>query len=111
MKNYGSKNHSLDIANIQNIHELLAVAESSGHTLDFGISQDEDYVLTATLKDANDNVLSTHSVNLPLETAIVNASYADGVITFTLQNGETFTVDVAGIVSRSEEHTSEPSHL
>lgn len=84
---------------------------SSGHTIEFSMSDDGNYVLTSSLKDANGNVLSTHSVNLPLEAAIVNAAYAEGVVTFTLQNGNTFTVDVTGIVSGLvnssdfEEHT------
>lgn len=59
------------------------------------------YVLTATLKDANGTVLSTPTVDLPLETMVVDAAY-DGTtkeIVLTLQNGTTPRFSVADLVS------------
>lgn len=59
------------------------------------------YVLTATLKDANGTVLSTPTVDLPLETMVVGASYDENTkeIVLTLQNHETTRFSVADLVS------------
>lgn len=59
------------------------------------------YVLTATLKDANGTVLSTPTVDLPLETMVVGASYDESKkeIVLTLQNKETTRFSVADLVS------------
>ena len=59
------------------------------------------YRLTVNLVDGNDVVLSTKTVDLPSENAIVDASYNETTkkITFVLQSGNTFEVDVSSIVS------------
>ena len=57
------------------------------------------YVITLSLKDKNDNVLSTQSIDLPLETMIVSASYSDGILTFTLKNGQTLQVPIGDLIS------------
>lgn len=59
------------------------------------------YILTAKLKDANGNVLSITSVDLPLETMVVGASYdeTNKKIVLTLQNGNTTSFSVADLVS------------
>jgi len=57
------------------------------------------YVITLSLKDKNDNILSTQSVDLPLETMIVSASYSNGVLTFTLKNGQTLQVPISDLIS------------
>lgn len=59
------------------------------------------YVLTATLKDSNGNVLSAPTVDLPLETMVVNASYDETTkeIVLTLQNGTTTRFSVADLVA------------
>ena len=57
------------------------------------------YVITLSLKDKNDNVLSTQSVDLPLETMIVSASYSNGILTFTLKNGQTLQVPISDLIS------------
>ena len=59
------------------------------------------YVLTATLKDANGTVLSTPTVDLPLETMVVGASYDESKkeIVLTLQNKETTRFSVADLVA------------
>lgn len=59
------------------------------------------YVLTAKLLGENDKVLSTQTVDLPLETMVVDASY-DAInkqIVLTLQNGKTTSFSVADLVS------------
>lgn len=59
----------------------------------------QTYVITLSLKDKNDNILSTQSVDLPLETMIVSASYSNGVLTFTLKNGQTLQVPISDLIS------------
>jgi len=56
------------------------------------------YVITLSLKDKNDNILSTQSVDLPLETMIVSASYSNGILTFTLKNGQTLQVPISDLI-------------
>lgn len=59
------------------------------------------YELTATLKDSNGNALSTQTVDLPLESMVVDAAY-DAInkkIVLTLQNGNTTSFSVADLVS------------
>ena len=57
------------------------------------------YVMTIQLKNSEGTVLSTGTVDLPLETMVVNASYEDGTLTLTLQNGQTLDIDISDIVS------------
>lgn len=60
---------------------------------------DSNYDLVVSLLDKNGNVLSTQDVDLPLESMVVSASYSDGTLTLTLQNGQTLDVDISDIVS------------
>lgn len=69
----------------------------TGNKLSMSINP-QTYVITLSLKDKNDNVLSTQSVDLPLETMIVSASYSDGVLTFTLKNGQTLQVPISDLI-------------
>ena len=59
------------------------------------------YVLTATLKDSNENALSTQTVDLPLETMVVGASYDESTkeIILTLQDRTQTRFSVADLVS------------
>ena len=59
------------------------------------------YVLTATLKDSNGNALSTQTVDLPLETMVVEAAYDDSTkeIVLTLQDRTQTRFSVADLVS------------
>lgn len=75
------------------------------YTLSIGVGSklllsinNSNYVMTISLLNENDTVLSTQSVDLPLESMIVNASYSNGVLTLTLQNGQTLNVDISDIV-------------
>lgn len=63
------------------------------------MSIDEEYDLVVNLLDKNDNILSTQDIDLPIESMIVDATYANGVLTLTLQNGNTVDVDISDIVS------------
>ena len=59
------------------------------------------YVMTLNLKDINGNTISTGTVDLPLETMVVNATYdrTTKEIVLTLQSGTTVRFSVADLVS------------
>jgi len=78
----------------------FALITETGNKLDLGINS-TTYVLTVTLKDKNNNTLSTGTVDLPLETMVVNARYDNTTkeIVLTLQNGNTVRFSVADLVS------------
>lgn len=69
------------------------------------------YIMTLTLKDADDNVLSTQTIDLPLETMVVGGSYDDATksLILTLKNGQIITIPVsdlvAGLVSETQLNT------
>lgn len=74
-----------------------ALVDNAGYSL--GLNIDRDYVMTIELKNASGNVLSAQSIDFPIESMVVNASYADGELALTLQNGQTLTVDISSIVN------------
>ena len=60
------------------------------------------YVMTTTLKDQDGNTLGTaQTVDLPLESVVVNGSYdsANKKIVLTLQNGNTIDIPVGDLIS------------
>ena len=58
-----------------------------------------NYIMTIALLNANDGVLSSATIDFPLESVVVDASYADGTLTLVLQNGNTVDIDISSIVS------------
>lgn len=90
--------------NAENIDKLntdlldYSLITETGNKISMSINS-QTYVITISLKDKNDNILSTQSVDLPLETMIVSASYSNGVLTFTLKNGQTLQVPISDLIS------------
>ena len=90
--------------NAENIDKLntdlldYSLITETGNKISMSINPNT-YVITLSLKDKNDNVLSTQSVDLPLETMIISASYSNGVLTFTLKNGQTLEVPISDLIS------------
>ena len=76
---------------------VYSLVTETGNRLSMSI--DGDYVLSVGLLDKNGGTLDTKTIDLPLESMIVNASYSNGVLTLTLQNGNTLDVDISDIVS------------
>ena len=67
---------------------------------DIGLSIDTTtYKMTLELKDKNGTILSNKEIDFPIESMVVNASYANGTLTLTLQNGNTLDVDISSIIS------------
>jgi hypothetical protein len=89
--------------NAENIDKLntdlldYSLITETGNKLSMSINP-QTYVITLSLKDKNDNILSTQSVDLPLETMIVSASYSNGILTFTLKNGQTLQVPISDLI-------------
>ena len=90
--------------NAENIDKLntdlldYSLISETGNKLPMSINPNT-YVITLSLKDKNNNTLSTQSVDLPLETMIVSASYENGILTFTLKNGQTLQVPIGDLIS------------
>ena len=63
------------------------------------LSIDKDYVMTLQLKNEAGAVVSTSSIDFPIESMIIDASYANGILTLTLQNGTSIDVDISAIIS------------
>lgn len=78
----------------------------AAHTLELTINS-SNYVMSAVLKNKNGEILSSQSIDLPLETMIISASYDNDTktIVLTLQSGSTITVPIGdlvdGLVSQS----------
>ncbi len=70
---------------------------NAGYSL--GLNIDSDYIMTLELKNADDKVVSTKSVDFPIESMVVGASYAEGIVTLSLQNGDEIGVDVSDLVN------------
>lgn len=58
-----------------------------------------NYKMTLQLKNSEGTVIDTHTVDFPIESMVVNASYSNGIITLTLQNGNHVDVDVSALIS------------
>lgn len=56
------------------------------------------FVITVSLKDAEGNIVSQDTVDLPLESVVVGGSEEGGIVTLTLQNGNTITFDIGDLV-------------
>lgn len=66
---------------------------------DIELTVDADYKMTLNLKNSAGTVVSTATVDLPIESLVMNATYADGVLTLTLQNGTEVDVDISALIS------------
>ena len=84
---------------ITNIKEDYSLITETGNKISLTINS-STYVMTLQLKDKNGSVLSTGTIDLPLETMVVGASYnADTQeIELTLKNGSKVSFSVADLV-------------
>lgn len=57
------------------------------------------YKMTLELKDNKGQILSSKEIDFPIESMVVNASYANRTLTLTLQNGNDINVDISSIIS------------
>lgn len=84
---------------ITNIKEDYSLITETGNKISLTINS-STYVMTLQLKDKNGSVLSTGTIDLPLETMVVGASYnADTQeIELTLKNGNKVSFSVSDLV-------------
>lgn len=86
----------------QNVNDLTyyTLATGTGSTIDLSINS-STYVMTLDLKNSAGTTISTDSIDLPLETMVVGATYdsTNKKIVLTLKNGETIDVPVGDLVS------------
>jgi hypothetical protein len=86
---------------IVDIVEIVTNMESSGEVVVYGIKTDlnrEDYTLTVSLTTSGGTVISTDTVDFPLESVVVGGDEQDGIVTLTLQNGNTISFDIGDLV-------------
>lgn len=76
----------------------------TGNKIEVSINS-STYVMTMNLKDKNNNVLSTGTVDLPLESVVVGGRYDSDtkMVILTLQNGDTIEFSVADLISGLQE--------
>ena len=72
--------------------------ENVGMSLSVSINT-STYVMTVSLLNENKKVISSGTVDLPLETMVINASYSNKILTLTLKNGQTVNVDISSLIS------------
>lgn len=93
--------------------EALADTTKYGASIEF-ILNSTTFELTARLKDQDGNVLgNTQTVDLPLESVVVNGAYnsATKKVVLTLQNGSTIEFSVADLVSGLQSEITPQSKL
>lgn len=93
-------NDSGFITNTVNNLTNYTIKTSTGSLIDLEMNS-STYVITLSLKDIDGNVISTDTVDLPLESVVVGGSY-DSVnekIVLTLENGNTVDIPVGDLVA------------
>lgn len=86
----------------KNVNDLVyyTLATATGSTIELSINS-STYVMTLKLKNSAGTVISSGSIDLPLESVVVGGSYDDTnkEIILTLQNGNTIEIPVADLVT------------
>ena len=86
----------------KNVNDLTnyTLKTNTGSLIDLEING-TTYVITLSLKDVDGNVISTDTIDLPLESVVVGGSY-DAVnkkIVLTLENGNTVDIPVGDLIA------------
>lgn len=80
------------------VNIVVPTKEEIGSKLAISIDSNT-FVMTVNLLNNQDQVLSTETVDLPLETMVVGASYSNGTLTLVLKNGQTLNVGISSLIS------------
>lgn len=98
-----SQNKTINIVVPTTASDVSALPASTKYGASLSLSiNSSTYVITAQLKDQdNNNLGEAKTIDLPLESVVVNGSYDDNTkkIILTLQNGNTVEFSVADLVS------------
>ena len=84
---------NLDLSGLGSDYALLSEA---GYSL--GLEIDSNYIMTISLKNKAGAVLDSKNIDFPIESVVVNATYENGKIILTLQNGNTLPIDISDMV-------------
>lgn len=76
--------------------ELEENIKRLGYSL--ALSIDENYIMSISLLNKEGAVLSTKNFDFPIESTVMNASYANGIMTLILQNGNEVPVNISNLV-------------
>lgn len=89
-----------DYYNKATIDNTFSLITETGNKIDLTINS-STYVMTLNLRDKNNNILSTGTVDLPLESVVVNGRYdsATKKLILTLQNGNTIEINIGDLVN------------
>lgn len=71
-------------------------AESGTH---ISLTVDSDYKMTVKLLNKEGVVLSSGTVDLPIESLITKATYANGKLTLIFQSGDKSVIDISSLIS------------
>lgn len=95
----------IDSDDYQTIHDEylelkneIPLASNLGSSISLSIDN-STYIMTLSLKNSDGDVLSSETIDFPIESMVINASYVDGTLTLTLKNGNTVDVDISDIIS------------
>ena len=93
-------NDSGFIDNTVNDLTNYTLATDTGHSIDLSINT-TTYIMTLALKNSAGTTISTDTVDLPLESVVVNGTYdsTNKKIVLTLQSGSTIDIPVGDLVS------------
>ena len=102
--NYNDLTNKPDLSGFitKEVNDLIyyTLKTNTGSLIDLEINS-STYVITLSLKDIDGNVISTDTIDLPLESVVVSGSF-DSVnkkIVLTLQNGNTVDIPVGDLVA------------
>ncbi|MEE0887897.1 MAG: hypothetical protein U0L97_01635 [Candidatus Saccharimonadaceae bacterium] len=101
---YALESEIPDVSNFitKDVNNLVnyTLKTNTGSLIDLEINQ-TTYVVTLSLKDQDGNVISTDTIDLPLENVVVSGSYdsTNQKIVLTLQSGDTVDIPVGALVS------------
>lgn len=82
-----------DVSNLTN----YTLASKTGSKLNISIDN-TNYIMTLQLLNEKGTVIDTKTIDFPIESMVVNASYSNGIITLVLQNGTELPVNVSALV-------------
>ena len=95
--NDGINNSGFITKDVNNLTNYTVKTETG---TDIELSLDtNNYKMTLSLKNAAGTIVSTSTIDFPIESMVVNATYSSGKLTLTLQNGNTLDVDISAIIS------------
>lgn len=83
---------------LNNINKITLLENKSGSKLNLVLNT-QNYIMTIELLNAKDEIISTQSIDFPLELTIVNGRYENGNLILVLQNGNEITIPITSLIN------------